>query len=319
MTATTLTSFDLPLNRFDQPLLGVMSDLLHLVYFWPATSDSFGFIEDVEYEPPTDEFKRAMLGKQDGMCPWCEDLLDFDDIEVDHVWPRSKGGRHWIFNLQVLHSRCNREKSDRIDFALGNISPLLPHLVALIRWLSKRPRLAALIIGGIALIVAIAIAVKWLRKYVDGLRRYARLALESLSHAAGTLSGHLSDASQQALRVQSNACGFAEKTRGIAGQLGRETTHRLVTKAGEMPGRFGPAATRIRDASPKSLAEPVGLALRSARRAGGTLSESARTAAAHVKSRACHAPGLVRGATERASDMLPTPRRKTRPAFALNT
>ena len=317
MTTITFTDYDIPFNRFDQPLLGVASDAVHLLVVWPAYE--VGLIGKVDPNNPTDNFKRRLLEKQDGVCPWCTDSLDFDEIEIDHVWPVSKGGRNWVFNKQALHGPCNKEKSDRIDYAVENISPLLPYLVASIRRLSKRPRLAALIVGGIALIVAIAIVVMWLRKYVDGLRRYARVALESLSHAAGTLSGHLGDASKQALKVRSSACGFAEKARGIAGQLGRETTHRLITTAGEMPGRFGPAATRIRDASPERLSEPVGRAVRSARRAGGTLSESSRTAVAHIKSRASRAPGLVRGATERASDMLPTPRRKTQSAFALNT
>ena len=325
MTSITLTDYDIPFNRFDQPLLGVASDAVHLVVIWPATS--LGLIDKLDEDKKKwpEAFKRELLKKQRGRCPWtdCNDPLDLNDkLEVDHVWPISKGGRHWVLNLQLLHKRCNQKKAARIDFALKNISPLLPHLVLSIRWLSKHPRLAGLIVGGIALVIAIAIVVKWLREYVNGMRRYLHLlksAQDSLTRTATTVSRHLESAGAQALQVQSTACGFAVKARGIAGQLGRETTHRLITTAGEMPGRFGPAATRIRDASPESLAEPVGLALRSARHAGGSLGDSARTAAGRVKSRAYRAPGLVRGATERVSDMLPRPHRKTRTAFVLST
>ena len=292
MTTTTFTNDDLRFNRFDQPLLGVMSDLLHLVYFWPATSDSFGFIEDVEYEPPTDEFKRAMLGKQDGMCPWCEDLLDFDDIEVDHVWPRSKGGRHWIFNLQVLHMKCNLEKSYRIDFALGNISPLLPHLVLSIRWLSKHPRLAGLIVGGIALVIAIAIVVKWLREYVNGMRRYLHLlrsAQEALERNASRLTGRLGGTG-----------GFAQKARGIAGGVPTCAVH-LAERARGLPSA---RATKAVNHAKQTMR--------------GATSCVRRTASGAVNS-VPHTPGLAQRAAARVSDALPRPWSKTRHAFALNT
>ena len=292
MTTITFTDYDIPFNRFDQPLLGVASDALHLLVIWPATSDRFGFIDDVDYKSPTDEFKRAMLEKQDGVCPWCQDRLDFDDIEVDHVWPRSKGGRHWIFNLQVLHSRCNREKSDRIDFAVENIlSTLLPLIWSpplvqkLIRWLSNHPRLAALIVGGIALIVAISIVVKWLRKHVDGVRRYILSLRESLSHTANTLSRHLGDASQQALKVQSNACGFAQRVRGIAGHVPVPLRH-AAGGAGALASAHVPAV--------------AGDALKAVSGAGRTSSQA------------------VQDTARRVADVLPRPRRKTRPARSLN-
>ena len=312
MTTTTFTDNDMLFNRFDQPLLGVASDAVHLVYFWPMTS--LGFIDPLNPPPWPEGFKREMLKKQRGRCPWtdCNDPLDLNDkLEVDHVWPISKGGRNWILNLQLLHKRCNIEKSDRIDFAVNNISPLLPHLVVLIRWLSKHPRLAALIVGGIALIIAISIVVKWLRKYVDGVRRYAlwsRSARDSLARNASRLSGDLE-----------GICRFARKARRVAGQTGRESTHRLATTAGEMLGRVGSAATNVRDTSSEGLREPAGLAVRSARRAGGTLGGSAWTAVTRVKSGASHAPGLVQSQAGRVAGLLPRPRRKTQPAFALST
>ena len=307
MTTITFTDYDIPFNRFDQPLLGVASDFLHLVYFWPATSDSFGLIEDVEYEPPTREFKRAMLEKQDGTCPWCEDLLDFDDIEIDHVWPVSKGGRNWVLNKQALHGPCNREKADRIDFAVKNISPLLPHLVSSIRWLSKHPRLAALIVGGIALVVTVAIVVKWLREYVDGVRRYmrlVRLARESLSRLtrrhSGTLSGRLEGASERARQVRSRACGFAQNARGVAGQMPTRAVH-MADKARD---RSFAHATNMSDHASQTVRGATGAARRTASTALNGVS---------------NAPVLAQRAAQRVAGLLPRPWRGTRPEFAVST
>ncbi len=312
MTSITFTDYDIPFNRFDQPLLGVASDAVHLVFYWPGTS--LGFVDKDWWVKHTEEFKRKMLEKQRGLCTWCEAPLDYNDITVDHVWPISKGGRNWTLNYQVLHWWCGIAKSDSIGWVL------MRDLLVLRTLLDGRRQPGITIppipnkqwfVVGAALVVGGCLTVKWLRGDVHGMPRYEHLfrsAQEALKRNGSRFDGHLE-----------SACGFAQKARGIAGQLGRLTTHRVAMTAGEMPGLVGAAATRIRDASPESLAEPVGLALRSTRHAGGSLGDSARTAAGRVKSRAYRAPGLVRGATERVSDKLPRPQWKTRTAIALNT
>lgn len=299
MTTITLTDYDIPLNRFDQPLLGVASDALHLAVIWPACK--VGFIEKLDPDKIkwSEGFKREMLRKQGGRCPWtnCNDPLDLNDkLEVDHVWPISKGGRNWILNLQLLHKRCNIEKSDRIDFAVNNISPLLPHLVVLIRWLSKHPRVAALIVGGIALVIAIAIVVKWLSEYVNGVRRYLHLlrsAQESLSRLTRrhsvTVSGQLE-----------GAYGFAQKARGIAGGVPTCAVH-LADRARGLPSA---RATKA-----------VNHAKQTVRGAAGVVRRTASGAVNSVP----HTPRMAQRAAGRVSDALPRPWRKTRPAVAVST
>lgn len=286
MTTTTSTLFDFQLTRFDIPMMDVASDAAHLFVIWPATTlGMLGKLEHDGYER-SEAFKRKTLEKQRGECTWCNKPLAFQDIEVDHVWPIARGGRHWVFNLQVLHGPCNKAKSDCIEFAMNNVSPLLPYLLASVRWLLKHPRLLAAIVGGTTLVVVTLLAVKWLREHVDGERRYAILAGKIRSHARG----------------------LAQKARGVTGRFGQKAAHRFVETASELPARAGLAAANVQDASPVSLPKSAGNALRFARRAGGLAEDTALAAAGIAKSGASRAPYFAQDVAARAALALPLAR-----------
>jgi RNA-directed DNA polymerase len=54
----------------------------------------------------------TLLKRQGGNCTWCGRRFTMEDSwEVDHVVPRSHGGRDELFNLQLLHSHCHDQKS----------------------------------------------------------------------------------------------------------------------------------------------------------------------------------------------------------------
>ena len=60
----------------------------------------------------------SLLKKQKGKCSHCGLFLrDRDAIELDHIIPKSKGGRDEYKNWQLLHRHCHDEKtrSDRIS------------------------------------------------------------------------------------------------------------------------------------------------------------------------------------------------------------
>lgn len=72
------------------------------------------------------KIKGATIGKIDfdainercaGLCGICGGPLG-DKIDYDHIVPVSKGGSHTTENLQTAHPRCNKLKSDRLDFSL---------------------------------------------------------------------------------------------------------------------------------------------------------------------------------------------------------
>ena len=59
-----------------------------------------------------------MLKKQKGKCNWCELYFkDGDVIELDHIIPKSKGGKDEYKNWQLLHRHCHDKKTS-IDGSL---------------------------------------------------------------------------------------------------------------------------------------------------------------------------------------------------------
>ncbi len=56
--------------------------------------------------------KAKLLKQQKGKCPWCGlSFQDWDVLEVDHIIPRTIGGKDEYKNLQLLHRHCHDEKT----------------------------------------------------------------------------------------------------------------------------------------------------------------------------------------------------------------
>ncbi|WVT81448.1 HNH endonuclease [Pengzhenrongella phosphoraccumulans] len=76
--------------------------------------------------PPT---RRTVLQRDDHRCAYCGGTAD----TVDHVQPRSRGGRHEWTNVVAACARCNHRKADRLLAELGwqlEFSPHAPRGVA---------------------------------------------------------------------------------------------------------------------------------------------------------------------------------------------
>ncbi|MGB3760966.1 MAG: group II intron reverse transcriptase/maturase [Rivularia sp. (in: cyanobacteria)] len=64
----------------------------------------------------------TLLKKQKGQCAHCNNFFkDEDSIEVDHIVPKSKGGKNKYDNWQLLHRHCHDTKTAN-DGSLGNKS-----------------------------------------------------------------------------------------------------------------------------------------------------------------------------------------------------
>ena len=76
-----------------------------------------------ETVPPT---RRSVLARDGHRCAYCAAPAD----TVDHVHPRSRGGRHEWTNVVAACSRCNHRKADRLLSEIGwslLVSPSVPH------------------------------------------------------------------------------------------------------------------------------------------------------------------------------------------------
>lgn len=56
--------------------------------------------------------KATLLRNQKGRCTWCGLFFkQEDEVEIDHIIPRARGGRDTYANLQLLHGHCHQQKS----------------------------------------------------------------------------------------------------------------------------------------------------------------------------------------------------------------
>ena len=71
--------------------------------------------------PVPDSLRYKVLKKSKQRCELCGATKNDRPLDVDHIIPRSKGGKSDESNLQVLCSKCNRSKSNKDDTDFRNI------------------------------------------------------------------------------------------------------------------------------------------------------------------------------------------------------
>ena len=75
----------------------------------------------LDTDPVPDSIRYNVLKESGGRCALCGATMKERPLDVDHIIPRSRGGKTVTENLQVLCSKCNRSKSnkDTTDFRPG--------------------------------------------------------------------------------------------------------------------------------------------------------------------------------------------------------
>ncbi len=68
---------------------------------------------DVEYKEPSGKIKNKLYRKQEGFCAGCGKKFDEENLEIDHIIPKSKGGGSHYENLHLFCGNCNRLKGNR--------------------------------------------------------------------------------------------------------------------------------------------------------------------------------------------------------------
>jgi 5-methylcytosine-specific restriction endonuclease McrA len=83
----------------------------------------------VPYRPHVGLSRRAIFARDGGRCAYCHGPAE----TIDHVVPRSRGGRHCWDNVVAACARCNHSKGDRTPAELGwrlQVAPCTPKGVA---------------------------------------------------------------------------------------------------------------------------------------------------------------------------------------------
>jgi hypothetical protein len=75
----------------------------------------------IEQRKLTSEWHRArrrmlpiVLDRDGYICQICGEPVLPEELSLDHVYPKSRGGAHTKENLRVVHKRCNSKKGARV-------------------------------------------------------------------------------------------------------------------------------------------------------------------------------------------------------------
>lgn len=90
-------------------------DLFVSVIHWDTAEKGYPTRSDNVKRSPN--IKQTLYGKQRGFCVICGNHFRFQNFEVDHRNPKSKGGADADDNLQLLCGHCNRVKGNRLTNA----------------------------------------------------------------------------------------------------------------------------------------------------------------------------------------------------------
>ncbi|MCY3973023.1 MAG: DNA methyltransferase [Candidatus Dadabacteria bacterium] len=90
-------------------------DLFVEVHHWDTNEKGFPKRRDGITISP--DIKRILYGRQMGHCEICGFHFRYQNLEIDHIIPKSKGGGEGDDNKQLLCGHCNRTKGNRLTNA----------------------------------------------------------------------------------------------------------------------------------------------------------------------------------------------------------
>lgn len=72
--------------------------------------------------------KKTIWLRDNGQCQYCEKKLSIKDSTIDHVMPKSKGGKHTWENVVIACRKCNQKKGSKLPKECGMMPKEIPKL-----------------------------------------------------------------------------------------------------------------------------------------------------------------------------------------------
>jgi 5-methylcytosine-specific restriction endonuclease McrA len=72
--------------------------------------------------------KKTIWARDKGQCQYCDKKLTIKDCTIDHVIPKSKGGKHTWNNVVIACRKCNQKKGSKLPKECGMIPKEIPDL-----------------------------------------------------------------------------------------------------------------------------------------------------------------------------------------------
>ncbi len=89
------------------------------------------YVVKVPFHRQTALSRRAVFARDSHICQYCGDLAD----SIDHVFPRSRGGRHVWDNVAAACRPCNLHKRDRTPEEAGMRLARIPRAPRELAWI----------------------------------------------------------------------------------------------------------------------------------------------------------------------------------------
>lgn len=86
-------------------------------------------------------FFRVSLYDRSNICAGCREAIDsLEEASLDHIVPRSKGGRTRLVNLQLMHPRCNSKKTNTMPahYSTKAFTPIDSNRGSVTKYMIKR-------------------------------------------------------------------------------------------------------------------------------------------------------------------------------------
>lgn len=61
------------------------------------------------------ELRKALHKEQDGLCAICFEPVRIRECTLDHILPKSLGGKDKRSNLRVAHQNCNSQRGNSLE------------------------------------------------------------------------------------------------------------------------------------------------------------------------------------------------------------